>query len=333
MPWSDLPESYHVSHVFALYSLGRLGHEAVIVFFLLSGFLVGGRGLEKIHQGSFNVASYSVDRFSRIFPPLAMAIVFYFVTCLILGNDFNYLCAVGNLFCLQGVCCEPLLAPFWSLSYEVWFYIALAGIGLIFSKRIKNKVLGFLLTVVVSGIFMSGLSFHYLALWLIGAAAYLTKPSRRNNFALVFAIIGTFVGIILWQMSAYPTTMSLPFKIENTKLIELFLAMMVGILIQQLILIEPKRKLPRFIERKLGYLAKFSYTMYLSHKTVLMLLFAFVFDKGVGIPGFRGMIQYIALLLITLAFCWCIYLVSERYTPQIKRLIIAKLNIESVQRI
>ena len=51
--------------------LCRMGHEAVIVFSVLSGFLVGGRGFERIKDGSMNVGSYAIDRFARICPLLA----------------------------------------------------------------------------------------------------------------------------------------------------------------------------------------------------------------------------------------------------------------------
>lgn len=50
----------------------RMGHEAVIVFFVLSGFLVGGRGFERIKDGSMNVGSYAIDRFARICTPQAV---------------------------------------------------------------------------------------------------------------------------------------------------------------------------------------------------------------------------------------------------------------------
>lgn len=38
------------------------------MFFVLSGFLVGRRGFERIKDGSMNVGSYAIDRFARICP-------------------------------------------------------------------------------------------------------------------------------------------------------------------------------------------------------------------------------------------------------------------------
>ena len=42
LPYGELPVEQKTLGTMLFYSLGRLGHEAVIVFFVLSGFLVGG---------------------------------------------------------------------------------------------------------------------------------------------------------------------------------------------------------------------------------------------------------------------------------------------------
>ena len=67
--FGDLPESQQNIFSMAFTMFCRMGHEAVIVFFVLSGFLVGGRGFERIQDGSMNVSSYAIDRFARICPP------------------------------------------------------------------------------------------------------------------------------------------------------------------------------------------------------------------------------------------------------------------------
>ena len=117
MAYGDLPASQHGFVTFVFYTLGRLGHEAVVVFFVLSGFLVGGRCFERIQNGTMNVKSYLIDRFSRIYPPLITAIIFYYVTCLFIPTEhWEWGKAIGNLLNLQGVFCDSLVSPFWSLS-------------------------------------------------------------------------------------------------------------------------------------------------------------------------------------------------------------------------
>ena len=70
LAYGDLPHNQQGLSAFLFYTFGRLGHEAVVVFFVLSGFLVGGRGFERITTGVFDVRSYAIDRFARIAPPL-----------------------------------------------------------------------------------------------------------------------------------------------------------------------------------------------------------------------------------------------------------------------
>lgn len=52
------------------FGLNRLGNEAVMVFFALSGFLVGGKVIERIRGGRFDAGHYAVDRATRILIPL-----------------------------------------------------------------------------------------------------------------------------------------------------------------------------------------------------------------------------------------------------------------------
>ena len=49
------------------YFLTGFGQQAVVIFFVLSGFLIGGSILNKIKSRNFSFTKYSIDRFSRIY--------------------------------------------------------------------------------------------------------------------------------------------------------------------------------------------------------------------------------------------------------------------------
>lgn len=66
---------------FLFYLIGRMGSEAVFAFFILSGFLVGGPGLERIFKSTFDLKNYTVDRSVRIMLPLVSAIVMLSCIC------------------------------------------------------------------------------------------------------------------------------------------------------------------------------------------------------------------------------------------------------------
>jgi peptidoglycan/LPS O-acetylase OafA/YrhL len=89
-------------------------HQAVVLFFLISGWLVGGSLLNKLHQPQA-ILSYAVDRITRLWTVLVPTFVFI----LLLGigmdvlmphtvdfsatNDYSVLSFVGNLLGLQTI--------------------------------------------------------------------------------------------------------------------------------------------------------------------------------------------------------------------------------------
>lgn len=319
--FGDLPASQQNIFSMALTMFCRMGHEAVIVFFVLSGFLVGGRGIERIKNGSMNVGSYAIDRFARIIPPLLAAILFYFVTsCIIPDTPFSWVTAIGNLFSMQGICCKSLVSPFWSLSYEVWFYIILGALAVFLSSKKDGKiVLSLILFISATSVFVLGLKMHYLLIWIMGALAYLVRPQKKNKWVLLLSLTGLFAAIIYWQLSK--DTRSIEFALEGTnkELVEIIMSLMVCLLIQQLILFEPSNCFSKWIENKVGGMAKFSYTLYLSHRIVFLWIIAFIWPKNSCQFTIIGIMHFLIIIVVTLFSCWLLYLVSERYSPVIKK--------------
>src|SRR5882672_8637060 len=67
----------------AFYFLTGFGHASVMVFFVMSGFLVGGKVLEQLALGTFSWQKYVVDRSSRLYAVYLLA--------LLLGGTLDYL--------------------------------------------------------------------------------------------------------------------------------------------------------------------------------------------------------------------------------------------------
>lgn len=319
VPYGELPGQQQNVVAFIFYFIGRLGHEAVMIFFVLSGFLVGGRAIERIHRGNFLLSSYAIDRFTRITPPLVAAILFGIISYSIMGKPFSWKDALGNLFCMQGVFCGNFIPPLWSLNYEVWFYVFMGGFACLLSKKMRIKWCGYACVVSTFVIFIGGLEFRYFAIWLIGAAAYLSRPEKGNVAVLLTSIICLLCGIIAYQMSIDSNSIDSMFKIGNLGFVELWIAVFVGILIQQLVLLKPKKGITSFIERKLGSMAKFSYTLYLSHYVVLQWVYAFFFKEGSLEFTMRGVAACVGVLGLTLSVCYIIYLMSEKHTAAFRK--------------
>lgn len=319
--WNDLPSEQQTLLASLFYLLGRLAHESVLVFFVLSGFLVGGKGLERIIEGSFDTKEYLVARFSRIYPPLFTAIVFYYITCAVIpSQDWNWITAFGNMLNLQGILSKCLVSPFWSLAYEWWFYMVVALLGLSLSKgKASVKLLGFVGFCLVIGIFTLGnMKMHYLIVWLIGAVAYLVRPTSPNKCMLFVALLGIITGVAMLQMSSGSNSIHFTLKIANRPFLEIYMALMISLLIQQLVLNEPKPGVSKAIEMCLGKMSKFSYTLYLSHRIVLLWIFYFICEKSGGQMTCSSFALYMCIIMVCLLSCWCLYLVSEKHTLAIR---------------
>ena len=102
----------------------HLGNEAVVLFFVLSGYLVGGKVLQRTFDRSFDTSAYILDRVTRIYVPFLPALIVSGIIGYAIGarplSLFEFL---GNLAGLQSVCVHSYAGnlPLWSLSYEIWF--------------------------------------------------------------------------------------------------------------------------------------------------------------------------------------------------------------------
>ena len=154
------PEAYSWFDKGCMYAFGlfRYGHQAVIFFFVLSGFVIHystSRQIDKAER--FDIPKYLFKRVKRLYPPLIAAICIllvlewwgkrlqfpiYFgatpyalINQLIRGNA-DWKTVLGNFTFLQGVY-TPVLGtdgPLWSLMYEWWFYILYIPVILCFRK-------------------------------------------------------------------------------------------------------------------------------------------------------------------------------------------------------
>ena len=133
----------------AFYFVTGLGHQAVMVFFVLSGYFVGGSVMSGLRNKSFTWGRYSLARLCRLWLVLVPVL---FLTLILdhLGSHYNpqiyageygaifrsgptiakpaehgFLIALGNLVFLQTVT-VPVFGsngPLWSLAFEFWYYV------------------------------------------------------------------------------------------------------------------------------------------------------------------------------------------------------------------
>lgn len=289
----------------------RLGTVGVIMFFVLSGFLVGGRALQKYNNGTFDLRSYNIDRFARIAPPLIIAIILTGMVQYITDSYIDYLTLLGNLFSLQDILVPTALHndPLWSLGYEVWFYILVAAWA-----GYKNSRLCLILLVIV-GIVFTKLSFAFLVCWLIGifikkAEKFDKKVFLVNLIGLAYAVFcltlarGTKIANIDWSIFIMPLDIA-----------RIIVALEIAILIRHLIALQPKGIFIN-IDKMGTKLASFSYTLYLTHFPILELFKHYYSTADVINKNSVGL--YMAELVTVIIASLIFYHIGEKHTNKIK---------------
>jgi len=133
----------------AFYFITGVHHQAVMVFFVLSGYFVGGAVLKSLGEGRFSWARYALARLSRLWVALIPALVLTALCDFVVrqvspeadagrwhhiwmsGPDVQHRTAsdmitfAGNIGFLQTIE-VPVFGsngPLWSLANEFWYYV------------------------------------------------------------------------------------------------------------------------------------------------------------------------------------------------------------------
>lgn len=311
-----------------LFYLLTRGGGGVLIFFVLSGFFIMGRGIEKCKAHSFSLRKYAVDRFARIMLPLSSALLLLVIVNYVCGFQFSWINIILNLFSLQGVLCEPAVGPLWSLSYEVWFYILFGATAQIITNstneiKTANPSLGVIYCVAVvcvSFIVFTKLSSYYLFMWIMGGLTYII-PMRKSTWILTFSLIGLVSSQLLMEL--VKNSRSIPFAIDiPMPVVELIFALFCCMFIKQVCQFTPKGKSAVVVNRIGTYLANFSYTLYLTHMVVLKLMINYGMPKS-NVINAESIILYALEIVTALVVAYLIYLMFERHTRQLKNFILA----------
>ncbi|MFT4806096.1 MAG: peptidoglycan/LPS O-acetylase OafA/YrhL [Psychroserpens sp.] len=309
--------------VSTFYAITRMGSEAVIIFFVLSGFLVGGKAIERLSNGTFHNLDYIIDRMLRILIPLFPALLLSVICDFVVSKSINVIELFGNIFFLQGMLVKPLSgnAPLWSLSYEFWFYLLIFFVGGMLLSKAKKWV--WLIGIVSVFVVFSVLNAAYLFCWVIGAIVYIYRNNEKNNLVFSLASLGIFLILFFIQISLVSKSVDIDFfsdYLPSLNILYILLSMVFGIFLQQTILRIPKNSIVVKINTIGAFLASFSYTLYLTHYPILSLFKSLGFEKYNSIT-FKSMMVYMGFMAICLLIAFVIYLPFEKRTDYYKKLI------------
>jgi peptidoglycan/LPS O-acetylase OafA/YrhL len=325
--------SSHALPVIALYFLCSLGHAAVIVFFVISGYLVGGRTLMRALRAPVSLIEFASHRIARIYVVLAPALLIGYAFDWIglhfidrsglytnqapwhiwsLGYDVSSRLTLwslmGNLFMMQTIAVEPLGSngALWSLANEWWYYVVF-GLGLILlsPRSLPTRCTALVLGVCLLVLLPVGLSLWFLV-WAVGVVAAFIDE-RWQGIAPPVAL-GMLAAVCV---CVHPTTYSGPLSIVP----DLALAAAYS-----LALLSAKRLPLRLCHPIHRWLASFSYSTYLIHFPAMLLALAAmnrVFHRGIAEqPSLPSVAAAGGMVMLIYGLAWGFSRLTEARTEQ-----------------
>ena len=310
-----------ISQIF--YFSTRLGEEAVLIFFVLSGLLVGGKALEKAQLGTFNLKIYAIDRFVRIMLPLISVLLLIIPITYALGEQINWINWIGNLFSLQGVLVDSITfcGTLWSLAYEVWFYIIIGAL-IAFYKN-KDKTIPTIILIICALIFLK-LDLKYLVIWSMGTLTYFTFKSKKAKVILYLAILGFIASVICLQLTRGSRTLDYNVSTITYNAFQYILSISFCVIVSYIANAKPINKISSYINNLGTKLATFSYTLYLIHAPLGHILSKYFIPKSESI-NFYSTGYYILAIIICMLITYGVYWCFEKRTYAVKSFIKRKL--------
>lgn len=342
--FSDLNQPGVFDKIF--YFATSLGHQSVIVFFVISGFLIGGSIIKS--RTKFEAQPYALSRLTRLYTVLIPALLFTIAIDLYLAKVYpgalgqyyqqwnsgptissysnSFVTFLGNFLFLQNIFVSTFgtNSPLWSLSYELWYYVTFP-LFLIPALKLKNislktapksVVAPILLLMVALGIvillpFDAQIGF---LIWIIGAVLIY---SEKLSFSKLFqaSTFGLFVGSLL-SLKLAPVKQLNP-HVQDLIITATFTLFLVGNLNAALI---PIQKAKIFL-KSINVLSNVSFTLYLFHFPLVVLLACAIVGPKPMDPSLKSYIIYFFMLGLILIVTYMAWFIFERNTYKIKKML------------
>ncbi|MXO67076.1 acyltransferase family protein [Altericroceibacterium endophyticum] len=304
------------------YLLSRMGQEAVVLFFVMSGLLIGGKFLSPENQDPVRFGNYLVARVSRL-GVVAIPCILLCYALLQTGQPYSLeecssaVVLLANLFFLQDILVPPLCnnPPLWSLSNEFWYYILFPLI--IFSIKCRN-------------------SLPYLLAAFFLASAILFLDNYDDRMILLY-FPAWLSGILVWHKKTpcLPTYITLPILMlcmvfARIPLYEQFFwAKDFLICISAVLFLKSTLRLKNktsYIDRIGRKWADFSFSLYVIHYPLLLsvppILVYMGLPSGELSPFAASSYSiYAGLILFSVLTGYIFSLLTERHTDKIRWLV------------
>jgi len=302
------------------------GHEAVVVFFVLSGYLIA----YTASDSTVHLKTYVEHRAARILsvaiPALLLAAVIapfaagsniqYAGDLRLDTEQFWFASLLNALFLGQSLGMSvpaPLNGPFWSLCYEVWYYVIFAA-WMYSSPRWRVALT--VLAALVAGLKIVML----LPVWLLGVWLYHRMPLFTQKQAITLFLASSLAAFLFFWFGASHMIRGVmraaaPEFVDSLKGSNQFLGdLILGVFVAANFAAAASlgshlRSLFR-IERQVRYVSSFTLSAYLYHMPLTILIW-----NGMGVHHAVNFLVVLSSLTIALGY------VTERRVKLLRRVI------------
>lgn len=334
---------YQPPFVWLFWPSYAFAHEAVVVFFVLSGFLVGGAVLQHARTTRRWLGGYLLDRTVRIYIVLAPVLVVcggldlagsrLFAEAGVYDSSFytgafKPWLVLTNLLNLQGTWFPAFGTnlPMWSLGMEYWYYISFALMALLLTPegspyrsrwRVPGAVAGLALAAALAA---SGSYFLFGFLIWIAGALIRVLPARaalvRSRAAALILFLAVSVAVRLWVNEAALLTMPVGYAVDLVEAL-LFANILLTLRLDESDGFAFTRS--AIHER----LSAFSYTLYACHLPVVVWLWSMcaVVFSGLWLKAVVSAAYYPIYLVmagVVVAFSYGLSRLTEAHTARLR---------------
>lgn len=321
-----------------LYFLSGFGHQSVMVFFVLSGFLISGSVVKAVEGGSWTWAGYALHRWTRLFVVLAPCVVLTVGLDAVAiewtrsafyagdpgtmfgsgpprgGVSLAASTVVGNLLFLQTMV-VPVLGsngPMWSLANEFWYYV-LFPLGFLAWARRRNRLEAGAYAVlgsVIAAVILTPAVLALFPVWLFGSLVVLTQ--RAPAVRRVTRAVPTLVACgLLFAAALTAARLEILRGPWGDALLGVAYTGLMSCLLARTGAGNP-------VLRVSDRIAAMSFSLYLLHFPLLAFIHAVVFHDHRAQPDALGVLTWLGVSAVVFACCAGLYALFEARTAAVR---------------
>jgi peptidoglycan/LPS O-acetylase OafA/YrhL len=311
--FGELDDSARTLASVFFFAITRGGHQAVLLFFVLSGYLIGGKVIEQCLAKRFSPAHYAIDRLTRLWVPMLPVLVLTLGVEWFITGQLPLLRGLLHLVGWQAVSPNYALTtnePLWTLAYEGWLYLLAGALGML--TLANARWLGLLLVLLCLWVFLR-LDWVMQVAWWLGAFAYQLHLGFRWRWT---ALALTLVSLILSELTSQSQSL-IPLPIPEA-IGSLALATSLAALIAALAHWSPQTPVAVKLEQLGTNLASWSYSLYLSHYLVLVMFSHFVGQLYSSFTA-KSFLLFSTQIIVAVLLAKLIYYLFESRTGVVRR--------------